>query len=100
MPADPWRRAESTRTVARSLAQAVAPLAFGGLAELITGIVVKQSPGTGTGLASQCAATGLHWTFLTMLGTLASAGVLLARARRTYPVDVATAAACKQAITR
>ena len=38
MPAGLWGRAESTRTVVRSLAQALAPLVFGGLADLIAGI--------------------------------------------------------------
>ena len=38
MPAGLWGRAESTRTVLRSLAQALAPLVFGGLSQLIAGI--------------------------------------------------------------
>jgi len=38
-------------------------------------------------------ATGLEWSFLILLATLAAAGIFLARARHTYPVDVATAAA-------
>jgi MFS family permease len=100
MPAGLWGRAESTRTVARSLVQALAPLAFGGLADLIAGIVPQQSPvGTHPGLVSQSTATGLKFAFLTMLAALATAGILLARARRTYPVDVATAAACNQGLT-
>jgi hypothetical protein len=43
-------------------------------------------------------ATGLEFTFLIMLAALATAAVLLARARRTYPVDVATAAASNQGV--
>jgi hypothetical protein len=37
MPAGLWGRAESTRTLLRSLAQGLAPLVFGGLADLIAG---------------------------------------------------------------
>ncbi len=97
MPAGLWGRAESTRTVLRSLTQAVAPLAFGGLADLIAGIAPQQSPiGTHPGLVSPSTATGLEFTFLIMLSALAAAGIFLARASRTYPVDVATAAASNQ----
>ena len=101
MPAGLWGRAESTRTVARSLIQAVAPLAFGGLTDLIAGIAPQQSPvGTHPGPVSESTATGLKFTFLVMLAILAAAGVLLARARRTYPEDVVTAAACNQGVRR
>src|SRR5436190_7145063 len=44
MPAGLWGRAESTRTVLRSVAQAIAPLVFGGLADLIAGIAPKAAP--------------------------------------------------------
>ena len=44
MPSGLWGRAESTRTVLRSLAQAIAPLLFGGLADLIAGIAPEQAP--------------------------------------------------------
>src|SRR5947199_600413 len=44
MPAGLWGRAESTRTFIRSIFQALAPLVFGGLAQLIAGIVPTQSP--------------------------------------------------------
>jgi predicted MFS family arabinose efflux permease len=101
MPAGLWGRAESTRTVARSLIQAVAPLAFGGLADLIAGITPEQSPvGTHQGLVSDSTATGLKFTFLIMLSALAAAGILIARTRRTYAVDVATAAASNQGTVR
>ena len=42
MPAGLWGRAESTRTVLRSLAQALAPLVFGGLADLIAGLLPSR----------------------------------------------------------
>jgi MFS family permease len=97
MPAGLWGRAESTRTVLRSLAQALAPLVFGGLADLIAGIAPKQAPiGTHPGVISPGAARGLEISFLLLLGTLAAAGVFLLRARYTYPRDVATAAASHQ----
>jgi MFS family permease len=97
MPAGLWGRAESTRTVLRSLAQALAPLLFGGLADVIAGIAPEQAPiGTHPGVISPGAARGLQISFLLLLGTLAAAGVFLLRARYTYPRDVATAAASNQ----
>ena len=44
MPAGLWGRAESVRTFLRSLAQALAPLVFGGLADLVVGITPPQAP--------------------------------------------------------
>ena len=97
MPAGLWGRAESTRTVLRSLAQALAPLLFGGLADAIAGIFPKQSPiGTHPGIVSPGAARGLEISFLILISTLAAAGIFLLRARYTYPTDVATAAASNQ----
>ncbi len=94
VPPGLWGRAESARTFVRSLAQAVAPLAFGGLAQLIAGIFPAQAPiGTHPGVVSPSEARGLEISFLIMLVTLAAAGVILARARKTYAEDVATAAA-------
>src|SRR5450755_538944 len=93
MPPGLWGRAESTRTFLRSLAQAVAPLLFGAVADLVAGFVPQQAPvGTHThGAVSSASATGLQVSFLVMLTTLAAAGVFLLRARTTYPSDVATA---------
>jgi MFS family permease len=95
MPPGLWGRAESTRTFLRSLAQAIAPLAFGAIADLVAGIVPAQAPiGTHThGIVSSASGTGLQVSFLIMLSTLAAAGVFLLRARTTYPTDVATAGA-------
>ncbi len=94
MPPGLWGRAESARTFLRSLAQAVAPLLFGGLSQLIAGIVPAQAPiGTHFGAVSPSTARGLEITFLLMLSALAAAGVFLFRARHTYATDVATAAA-------
>jgi MFS family permease len=96
MPSGLWGRAESVRTVLRSLVQAIAPLLFGGLSQLVAGIVPAQTPvGTHTGIVSPSAARGLEITFLILLSTLVAAGVFLARARHTYARDVATAAAAR-----
>lgn len=77
MPPALWGRAESIRTLLRSLAQALAPLLFG----------VMASHVFGGGRA------GLQLTFAVMLVPLAASAVLLFFARRTYPADVATAGA-------
>jgi hypothetical protein len=93
MPPGLWGRAESTRTVLRSLAQAIAPLVFGGLADLIAGIAPKQAPIGTHPVISPGSARGLQIAFLVLLGTLAAGGFVLLRARSTYARDVATAAA-------
>jgi MFS family permease len=96
VPAGLWGRAESVRTVIRSLAQAAAPLVFGGLSDLIAGIFPAQAPiGTHapSGSISESSTRGLEITFLILLATLAASGIWLLRARHTYPTDVATAAA-------
>jgi MFS family permease len=95
MPSGLWGRAESIRTFLRSLAQALAPLIFGAVADLIAGFVPPQAPiGTHAhNIVSTATGTGLQICFLIMLVTLAAAGAILLRARRTYPTDVATAAA-------
>jgi MFS family permease len=98
MPARLWGRAESARTFLRSGAQAFAPIAFGGIADLIAGIAPEQAPvGTHPGLVSPATARGLEISFLIMLSALVAAGAFLFRAARTYPRDVATAAASQEA---
>jgi MFS family permease len=76
MPPLLWGRAEGIRTFLRTFAQAAAPLLFGGLSDLLGG-----------------GRSGLQWAFLVMLLPLTANGVVLLRALRTYPEDVATAAA-------
>jgi MFS family permease len=95
MPAGLWGRAESVRTLFRTLAQALAPLLFGLVADLIAGITPHQTP-IGTkpkGSIDTGTANGLEYSFLLMLIVLGAAGVILLRARHSYPRDVATAAA-------
>jgi MFS family permease len=101
MPSGLWGRAESVRTVLRSLVQALATLVFGGLSQLVAGIFPAQTPvGTHPGIVNPSSARGLEITFLILLSTLAAAGVFLARARHTYARDVATAAAAVQPAAR
>jgi len=71
-----WGRAEGIRTFLRTAAQSIAPVAFGGLSDLL-----------GNNHSS------LRTTFLVMLLPLAASGVILLRGLRYYPTDVATAAA-------
>jgi len=71
MPATLWGRAEGIRTFLRTMAQALAPLLFGFFSDYI----------------------GLQATFLVMLLPLAASAFFLFRAMRSYPGDVATAAA-------
>lgn len=98
MPALLWGRAESTRTFLRALAQAAAPIAFGAISDLIAGITLAQAPvGTTAGVVSSSEAHGLEIAFLIMLSAVVAAGLLLLRARKTYPRDVATAAASQAA---
>lgn len=76
MPPLLWGRAEGVRTFLRTGAQALAPLAFGGLSDLLGGNH-----------------HGLQLTFLIMLAPMAVSGLVLLRGIRHYPKDVATAAA-------
>ncbi len=72
-----WGRAESVRTVLRQVAQAGAPVVFGVVADALGG---RASHGT-----------GLEYAFLIMLVPLGLSGLIVWRARRTYPGDAARA---------
>ena len=78
VPSVLWGRAEGVRTFVRSGAQALAPLIFGGVSDL---------------LSFGHPVSGLRWTFVIMLIPLAASALYLFRAMRTYPTDVATAGA-------
>lgn len=80
VPAGLWGRAESIRTVLRSLAIASAPLLFGLLANLL----------------GDEAGEGLRVTFMLALIPLGLSGLVLLWARRSYPTDVATALAAER----
>jgi MFS family permease len=73
-----WGRSEGIRTFVRSGAQALAPLLFGALSDLLSG----KHP-----------YSGLQGTFLIMLIPLSASAVFLFRAMQSYPRDVATASA-------
>lgn len=96
-----WGRAEATRTVLRSLFEAAAPVAFGYVSTLFGGHGGGLSAGANSQGHATGSSTGLQPTFLIMLAPLVVAGVLLAvRARRDYPVDVATAQAWERSPSR
>lgn len=87
VPGRLWGRAESVRTVLRTLAVAAAPLLFGFVSdELASG----QRTST-KGIAYHASGPGLKYTFLLMLVPMAAGGALLLATRRSYPRDVATA---------
>jgi MFS family permease len=77
MPPLLWGRAEAVRTLLRSLAMALAPLLFGAVSDHVFG----------------GGRSGLQWTFLVMILPLGASSWLLFKGLRTYPADVATAAA-------
>ena len=77
MPPLLWGRAEAVRTLLRSLAMALAPLLFGAVSDHVFG----------------GGRSGLQWTFLIMILPLGASSWLLFKGLRTYPADVATAAA-------
>jgi hypothetical protein len=74
-----WGRAEGIRTFFRTLAQAGAPVAFGGVSDHVFG----------------GGRSGLQWTFALMLIPLAASAYFLYKALATYPRDVASAAAAR-----
>jgi MFS family permease len=80
MPPLLWGRAEGVRTFLRTAAQALAPLIFGAVSDLLGG-----------------GRMGLQYTFIVMLLPLCASGVVLLRGLRTYPRDVATAGASRAA---
>lgn len=82
-----WGRAEGVRTVLQMLALAAGPLLFG----LLSGALGGPHNSTSGGAVKHTSA--LAETFLIMLVSVASAGLILLRARRTYARDVATASA-------
>lgn len=88
-----WGRAEGVRTFLWMSAFALGPLIFGFISQALGG------PGAGSanshGHVRQTSA--MAYTFLIMLAPLAVSGFIMIRARRTYPRDVATAAASLEA---
>lgn len=101
VPSQLWGRAEAVRTVVRTLLEAGAPLAFGFVSEAFgsnkggLGVVAsgRKSPA-----GSPAQVRGLEDAFLLMLVPLAASGLVLLLGRRSYPVDVASAAASQEEI--
>jgi predicted MFS family arabinose efflux permease len=91
-----WGRAEGVRTVPYMLAFAFAPLLFGFISDALGGRGNGAAAGTG-GVTNHANGLALSYTFLIMLVPTAIAGVSLLWAVRTYPRDVATAAASSKA---
>jgi MFS family permease len=86
-----WGRAESVRTVLRSVGEAVAPILFGFVSEAFGGKGSQLGEVSGQAASG---APGLDATFLIMLAALAiAAAVILIRGQKHYPGDVATAVA-------
>jgi MFS family permease len=83
MPPLLWGRAEGVRTALRTGAQALAPVLFGAVSDYIFG----------------GGHNGLKWTFVLMLLPLGGSAYFLFSGLRTYPRDVATAAASTRATT-
>jgi predicted MFS family arabinose efflux permease len=103
MPAQLWGRAEGIRTALRTLAEAAAPTLFGYMSQYAFGGPGSSGSGatggTGSGATlSPAGAAALADTFLVFLALLVIAGLLALLALRTYPRDVATAAASAEAI--
>ncbi|HEX5314832.1 MAG TPA: MFS transporter, partial [Gammaproteobacteria bacterium] len=83
-----WGRAESIRTALRFTLEAIAPLLFGYVSTFFGG-----GGATFAGRNTAQGGAGLDYTFLIMLVTLIAAGIIMLRARKPYPRDVATAIA-------
>lgn len=93
VPPPLWGRAEGVRTLVRQAFQALAPFLFGSVSELLSG---GRAPAAGIdgkyAPVTHAQAEGLRLTFLVMLVPLLVSGLVLLRARSSYPVDVASAA--------
>jgi len=98
MPSGLWGRAEAVRTLLRSGGEAAAPLLFGYVSQYVFGGPNSASGDDGSSGAPAGNAAGLEYTFLLFLGALLIAGLLALAGLRTYPRDVATAAASAEAI--
>jgi predicted MFS family arabinose efflux permease len=91
-----WGRAEAVRTLLRQLTVAIAPLLFGFLADQLAS---RQHGGSAQhGFGASASAAGLKIAFLILLVAVVVSGILTLRARRTYPVDVATAVASENEV--
>jgi predicted MFS family arabinose efflux permease len=101
MPPRLWGRAEAIRTVLRTVAEAIAPIVFGLIADQLgTAPSGGRPSGVGGFTGGGHSGSGLGFTFLVMLIPLGVSGYLMLRSRRYYPTDVATAVATEKASER
>lgn len=95
MPARMWGRAAGVRAMLRQSLEAFAPLLFGVVSAAFGGS--RASFGSGVDLnhaaVSATQTRGLEFAFLVMLVPVVAGGLILLVGRRSYPVDVASAAA-------
>ncbi len=99
VPSQLWGRAEAVRTVVRTTLEAFAPLTFGLVAQQFGGSSVgfgSAASGAKSAPGSPAEVRGLRDAFLIMLVPLAMSGLMLILGRRSYPVDVASAAQSQQ----
>lgn len=94
VPGHLWGRAEGVRTLLRQSLQALAPLLFGLVSASLGGSHAGFASGVNAGHAavSPAGTSGLQYTFLIMLVPVVAGGLLLFAGRRSYPVDVVSAA--------
>jgi MFS family permease len=90
-----WGRAEGVRTVLRMLALALGPLIFG----FLSGALGGRANSTGVGRSVKYT-SALAYAFPIMLVPVVVGGIILLRARWTYPRDVATAMASIEATNK
>jgi MFS family permease len=96
-----WGRAEGVRTMLRTLGEAGAPLLFGYISQYVFGGPGASAGASGgPGAVHTGGASGLEYTFLVFLVAVLVAAILALAALRTYPRDVATAAASREAVSR
>lgn len=102
VPSHLWGRAEGVRTVARTVLEAAAPLVFGFLADAFGstgGGLGAAGGGAKAAVGTAAQVHGLGLAFLIMLIPLAASGVILVTGRRSYPVDIASAAESQELLS-
>jgi predicted MFS family arabinose efflux permease len=89
-----WGRAEGVRSILQCVSAGFSPLLFGIVADAVGGHGASHAATAG-GAPSAAEGHALAVTFLIMLVALSAAGIILLRAARSYPRDVAAAASVK-----
>lgn len=94
-----WGRAEGVRTVFRTWSEAGAPVLFGFVSGLFGSSLAFGARNVGEH-AAHANAAGLEYAYLVMLIPLIFSALIAFRTLRTYPRDVATAAASERRTRR